>query len=310
MCDESEAVEDWRQKDAGAPRRSSEVQAVRSAYQPSDLCGMCHRSVSAASFAACAACFSFRAMFRVCHDLLSVLGLGFSFFCDSRLCGVVLGAMYPLSGAYHVRVQRRTVHARRVRQLGPRSYAASFTAPNRTGADQGGRGRDAFIAQTLVRPFPMIVIDKRSRGSPEVPFAKWHNSRQTLGLDGPDKSFGERVQIRTPGRQPQGRHTAVPKPVPEGDGVERVPVQNDALHAAEEAVFGVGQVSCDLGHPVRVRLTRDPSDLHGARLEPHHEEDDVTDQSRYGQHLDGEEVGRLSLAKTGATRLLTIIPNT
>jgi hypothetical protein len=35
-------------------------------------------------------------MFRVCHDLFSVFGFGFSFLCDSRLCGVVVVAMYPL----------------------------------------------------------------------------------------------------------------------------------------------------------------------------------------------------------------------
>ena len=58
---------------------------------------MCHRSVFAASVAACAVCFSLRAMFRVCHDLLSVFGFGFSFLCDSRLCGVVVVAMFPLS---------------------------------------------------------------------------------------------------------------------------------------------------------------------------------------------------------------------
>jgi hypothetical protein len=52
--------------------------------------------VSPASFAAYAACFSFRAMFRVSHDFFSVFGFGFSLFCDLRL-GVVLGAMYPLS---------------------------------------------------------------------------------------------------------------------------------------------------------------------------------------------------------------------
>ncbi len=54
----------------------------------------CQRPVSAASFAACAVCFSLRAMFRVCHDLDSVLGFGFSFLCDSRLCGVVVDAMH------------------------------------------------------------------------------------------------------------------------------------------------------------------------------------------------------------------------
>ena len=58
------------------------------------VCGMCYRPVSAASFAACAICFSLRAMFRVCHDFDSVFGFGFSFLCDSRLGGVVVDAMY------------------------------------------------------------------------------------------------------------------------------------------------------------------------------------------------------------------------
>ncbi len=78
--------------------------------------------------------------------------------------------------------------------------AEALTAPNRAWADHRGLGRDALMAQTLVRPFLMIVIDKRSHGSPEVPLAEWHDSRQTLGLHGPDEPFGERVQIRTPGR--------------------------------------------------------------------------------------------------------------
>jgi hypothetical protein len=61
-----------------------------------------------------------------------------------------------------------------------------------------------------VRPLLMIVIDKRVDSGPEVPFAERHHSSQTLGLDRPDKSFGKRVQIRTPGGQLQGRHTTVP----------------------------------------------------------------------------------------------------
>ena len=55
----------------------------------------------AASVAACAVCFSLRAMFRVCQDLLSVFGFGFSFLCDSRLFGVVVVvAMCPLFQFY------------------------------------------------------------------------------------------------------------------------------------------------------------------------------------------------------------------
>src|SRR5262245_18287139 len=110
------------------------------------------------------------------------------------------------------------------------------------------------------------MIYKRADGGAEVFLTKWHDSVYALGLDGPDKSLGKGVQIRTPGRQEQGRHTTVPQPVPEGGGVEGIAVQNEVFGAEEEALFGVGQVPCDLRHPVLVRLRGDPSDLHGAGL--------------------------------------------
>ena len=92
-------------------------------------------------------------------------------------------------------------------------YAAKLLmAPHRACSRHCCFGGNELVVQALVRPFLLIVIDKRSDGGPEVPFAEWHHSRQTLGLDGPDKSFGKRVQIRTPGRQQQGRHTTVPQP--------------------------------------------------------------------------------------------------
>ena len=77
----------------------------------------------------------------------------------------------------------------------------------------------------------------------------------------------------------QWLHAAVPQQAPKGGGVERISVENEVLHAAEEAVAGVGQVPCDLRHPRFVRLTRDPGDLHRAGLELHDEEDDVADQA-------------------------------
>jgi hypothetical protein len=78
---------------------------------------------------------------------------------------------------------------------------------------------------------------------------------------------------------------------PKRGGVERIAIQNEVLHAAEEAVAGVEQVPCELCHPHHVRLTGDPGDLHSARLELHDEEDAVPDQAAKGQHLDGERVG-------------------
>src|SRR5262249_19857414 len=59
-----------------------------------------------------------------------------------------------------------------------------------------------------------------------------------------------------------------------------------------EPVVGIRQVPRDLLHPRLGRLTRDARDLHRACLQPHHEEDEVADESTEGQHFDREEVGR------------------
>src|SRR5678809_1256010 len=79
----------WRTRSARS--RYSSFQVSRG------IAARVHSSVFAASFAACSVCFSLRAMFRVCHDFDSVFGFGFSLLCDSRLGGVVVDAMYPLS---------------------------------------------------------------------------------------------------------------------------------------------------------------------------------------------------------------------
>jgi hypothetical protein len=45
------------------------------------------------------------------------------------------------------------------------------------------------------------MMDELSNGSPEMPFAEGHESREALELGGPDKPLGKRIHIRTPGRQ-------------------------------------------------------------------------------------------------------------
>ena len=108
---------------------------------------------------------------------------------------------------------------------------------------------------------------ERADGCPEMRLAEWHDAVQALGLDRQDKPLGKRVQIRTPRGQQEWLHTAVPQQAPKCRGVERIPVQNEILHAAEEAVAGVEQVPCELRRPHFVRVTGDSGDLHGARLE-------------------------------------------
>jgi hypothetical protein len=150
--------------------------------------------------------------------------------------------------------------------------------------------RDELVAQTLVRPFFVIMVDKFSDGRPEMPFAEEHHAIQALGLGGLDKPFGERVQIGTPRGQDQWRDAAVPQEAPKGRRVERISVQDDVLHAAEEAIAAVGEISSDLRHPDLVRFTCNSSDLHCSRLKLDHEEDDVADEAAQRQDFDSEEV--------------------
>jgi len=89
--------------------------------------------------------------------------------------------------------------------------AESFTALDRSRSNACGVRRDELVAQTLMRPFLMIVMQKRSNSRPEVRFAEWHEARQALGLDGSDKTLGERVQIWTSWWEEQWRHAALPQ---------------------------------------------------------------------------------------------------
>ena len=150
----------------------------------------------------------------------------------------------------------------------------------------------------------MIMIDKCSDGGPQMSLAQWDDSIQALGSDRFDKSLRKRVQIRTPGRQEQWLYATASQQVPERGSVERVAVQNERFHTAEEAISGGSQIPCDLRHPGPVRVTRDPRDFHSAGLEPHDEEDGVADQPRQGEHFDGEEVGsREAVPVRGQKRL-------
>src|SRR5215510_3533847 len=138
----------------------------------------------------------------------------------------------------------------------------------------------------------MVMVHELSNGSPEVRLAERDDSPQALGFRGEDEPFRIGVEVRTPGWQKQWLDAAIPEHAPEGGSVEWVAVENEVAHTAKEPVLRVRQLPCGLLHPGFVRLAGDSCDLHRARLEAHHEEDEVPDQSAHGQHLDREEVGR------------------
>jgi hypothetical protein len=127
--------------------------------------------------------------------------------------------------------------------------AEPLSASDRALSDRRILGRDERVAQSLVGPFLMIVVDKRADSGPEPPFAEGHDARQALGSDRPDKSLGKRVQIRTPRGQAHECHTTVAQQIPEGGGVERVSVENQVLRVAEEAIVRVGEIPRHLSYP-------------------------------------------------------------
>ena len=57
-------------------------------------------------------------------------------------------------------------------------------APDWACSRRFGFSRDEVVAETLMRPFIMIMIDERADGSPKVRFAEWHDAVQALGFDG------------------------------------------------------------------------------------------------------------------------------
>jgi hypothetical protein len=64
--------------------------------------------------------------------------------------------------------------------------------------------------------------------------AEQHHAVQALGLRGPDKPFRKFVQILTPRRQAQGPAGAVSQQSPKGRGLQRIAIEDDVRHAAQE----------------------------------------------------------------------------
>ena len=62
--------------------------------------------------------------------------------------------------------------------------AKLLMALHRAGARQRCFWCDELVAQTLVRPFLVIMIHKRAHSGAEVRFAEWHDAVQALRLDG------------------------------------------------------------------------------------------------------------------------------
>src|SRR5262247_1858020 len=116
----------------------------------------------------------------------------------------------------------------------------------------------------------MVMVRELPNRSPEMPLAERDDSLQALGLGGQDEPFRIGVEVWTPGWQNSGL-------TPLSRSMRRVSVENQVARTAKEPVLHVGQLPRGLLHPGFVRLAGDSRDLHRARPEAHHEEDEVPD---------------------------------
>jgi hypothetical protein len=83
----------------------------------------------------------------------------------------------------------------------PEYVAKPLTASHRACSRQPGLGRDEVVAETLVRPFMMIMMDECADGSPEVRFAEWHDD---IGPGSPSCASQRRTDVACHGTLPNG----------------------------------------------------------------------------------------------------------
>lgn len=74
-------------------------------------------------------------------------------------------------------------------------------------------------------------------------------------------------------------------------GEVRIVVQDQIEFVAQEAVHIVDEVSADLHHPRASGVTGDAGNLDPARAQLDDEQHLVADETKEGEHFDGEEVG-------------------
>lgn len=70
-----------------------------------------------------------------------------------------------------------------------------------------------------------------------------------------------------------------------------ISVENQIPLAAKESVFGIGDITRNLGHPAIVRVRCDAGDVHRPRCDVDEEQEVIRDQSLERVYLDAQEIG-------------------
>ncbi len=155
----------------------------------------------------------------------------------------------------------------------------------------GSGGSYESVAQALMGPLLMVVAAELPQGLPEVGFAEGDDLVEALRLDGEDKALSESVEVGAMRGKTEDSAAALGQHLPEGLGLEWIPIHDGVASAKEEAIEGIGEATGHPQHPSPVWSRRDPRDLNFAGLEVHDEEDQVADEAVVLEDLDAEEVG-------------------
>jgi len=148
-----------------------------------------------------------------------------------------------------------------------------------------------LVAQALMGPLLVVVVDELPQSLPEMGLAERDDLVEALRLDGEDEALGEGIEVGAVRGKTEDSAAALGQHLPEGLGVERIPVHDEVAGAEEEAIEGIGEVASHLQHPPPIWSRRDPCDPDLAGLEVHDEEDEVADEAIRLEGLNTEEVG-------------------
>jgi len=91
----------------------------------------------------------------------------------------------------------------------------------------GSGGSYEPVAQPLMGPLLVVVVDELPQSLPEMGLAERDDLVEALELDGEDEALGEGVEVGAVGREAEHLAAAVGEQISEGLGVEGIPVHDE-----------------------------------------------------------------------------------
>jgi hypothetical protein len=156
--------------------------------------------------------------------------------------------------------------------------AESLATPDCSASWPPGR-LDEPVAEPLMVPFAMVVLDVLVHGSLERARPEEDHPFETLFLDGADEAFGVRVAVRRPAMGPHDPDARAREGVPEPLREVPVVIADQQPGSREAAEDRIGQATGNSDHESVVRIRGDFGEQDATRLQVHEEEHVVRHQA-------------------------------